>query len=41
MYASLKQLAHRIIGKRHWYSPVVPPRTREPEREYRWATGRL
>src|SRR5262249_6711004 len=50
MYASLKKLAHRIIGKRHWYSPVVPPRIREPERPpspcmgwsgRRSATGRL
>jgi hypothetical protein len=29
MDASLKQLAHRIIGKRHLYAPVVPPRIRE------------
>jgi hypothetical protein len=28
--ASLKQLAHRVIGKRHRYSPVVPPRIRKP-----------
>jgi hypothetical protein len=30
MNASLKQLAHRIIGQRHWDSPVMPPQTRGP-----------
>jgi hypothetical protein len=27
MRASFQQLAHREIGKRHFSSPVMPPRT--------------